>query len=221
MTQKLLVYLPAALFIFACILPVIWSQPVELLSSSISDGGWIGYVTYVLLLVGAVVLMPLTVMPLIPLAAAVLGPLPTALLSILGWTLGSVIAFLLARRFGRPLLSKFISLEAIDKVTDSFPPHIRFLGIVLLRNTLPVDIVSYALGLSASIGVVEYTLATAVGVSWFSFAFAYAGGALLSGNKPLLIELIGVSLVIFLGGWYFLQRSRRKAPEKREMAGKK
>jgi len=210
MMQKFAIYAPAVLFVFALLLPVFWNEPVDWLTSIISEGSWISYFTYVLLLVGAVVLMPITVLPLIPLASAVLGPLPTALLSILGWTVGSVIAFLLARRFGRPLLSRFISLQAIDRIGDSLPPQVRFLGIILLRNTLPVDIVSYALGLSTSIGILEYTLATAIGVSWFSFAFAFAGEALLSGNKPLLIELVGISLVIFLGGWYFLKRSRRK-----------
>jgi len=165
---------------------------------------------YVLLLTLAIVLMPVTVMPLIPVAAAVIGPLPTAILSVIGWTLGGAIAFLISRSIGRPVLGRFISLEKVDALANRFPADTRFLVIVLLRMTLPVDVVSYALGLSTTIGFWEYTAATFIGVIWFSFAFAYAGDALLQGNLPLVIELIGLSLVIFVGSWYLIKKTNKK-----------
>ena len=105
------------------------------------------------------------------------------------------------------MLSRFVSLEKLDSLVELFPKDTRFLVVVLLRLTLPVDLVSYALGLTKTLGFVEYSLGTLVGVTWFSFAFAYLGDALLSGNMPLLIELGGASLVIFLTGWYLLRRS--------------
>ena len=205
----LTLYLPALGFIAMCVVLVFWQTPIEALTSNISGMNTISYVTYVLLLTVAVVLMPVTVMPLIPLASAVMGPFATALLSIIGWTLGAVIAFALSRRFGRPIIGRFISLEKIDAVAERFPKDTRFLMIVLLRLTIPVDIASYALGLSTSIGLLEYTLATFVGVIWFSFAFAYLGDALLTGNTALLIEIGGVSTLVFVTGWYFLRKKNR------------
>ena len=202
------VYVPAVGFVLAALAVVIWDAPISALTDMIDGMNMVSYSMYVLLLTTAIVLMPVTVMPLIPLASSVMGPFATALLSIVGWTLGAVIAFLLARYLGRPILSRFISLKKIDEIAERFPQNTRFLIIVLLRLTLPVDIVSYALGLSTRIGLFEYTLATIVGVTWFSFAFAYLGEALLTGNMPLLIELGGASVLIFIGGWYLLKRSK-------------
>ncbi len=211
MTRALRTYLPAALFIAACIVIPFFAEPVTFFKTYISGMDIVSYVTYVLLLIVAVVLMPLTVMPLIPLAASILGPFMTAILSILGWTLGAMIAFLISRHLGRPVLKKFISLQKLDDLLEIFPDRTRFLFVVILRLTLPVDIVSYALGLTKSLGFIEYSLATFLGVIWFSFAFAYLGEALLTGNMPLLIELGGASLVIFLIGWYLLRQSRNNS----------
>lgn len=208
MIRILGLYIPAFLFVLACFCVLFFSEPMALMKTYISGMNILSYIAYVLILVAAVVLMPLTVMPLIPLAASVLGPFATAILSIFGWTIGAMIAFLIARHLGRPILEKFTSLEKLDALLELFPKDTRFLFIVLLRLTLPVDLVSYALGLTKSLGFIEYSLATFVGVIWFSFAFAYLGDALLTGNTPLLIELGGLSLVIFLIGWYLLKRSQ-------------
>ena len=57
-------------------------------------------------------------------------PPPTAVLSVIGWTIGAGIAFLAARHLGRPILEKFVSLEAVDAMTDRIPEDTRFLVIV-------------------------------------------------------------------------------------------
>ena len=209
--NRYLSLVPATLFLIACLGIWFYAPVVDGLTGLISGMNTLSYLVYVLLLTTAVVLMPVTVMPLIPLATALMGPLPTALLSIVGWTLGGVIAFLISRLIGRPFLKHFISLEKIDALAAQFPSDTRFLMIVLLRMTLPVDVASYALGLTTSIGVLEYTAATFVGVIWFSFAFAYLGDALLTGNMPLLIEISGASLLVFITGWYLLRQSKLKS----------
>lgn len=200
-------YIGIISFIAAGIILSVWDAPITYLTEMLSGMDFVSYIIFVLLLVSAVVFMPLTVMPLIPVAAGILGPFATAILSIVGWTLGAVIAFLISRHAARPVLARFVSFEKLDAFAESIPPNAHFLIIVLLRLSTPVDITSYALGLSKKITLAEYTIATAVGVSWFSFAFAYLGEALLAGNMFLFIKITGLSLVIFIGGWYLLNKS--------------
>ncbi|MFT5036446.1 MAG: putative membrane protein YdjX (TVP38/TMEM64 family) [Candidatus Azotimanducaceae bacterium] len=208
MKQFVSVYGPAILFVLVICSIALFPQLTESLQQLIGTGGPESYIIFIGLLTLAVVVMPVTVMPLIPVSAAVLGPLPTALLSIVGWTLGAVISFLISRHLGRPILERFVSMQKVDTFAAGFPARHRFFTIVLLRLTLPVDIASYALGLIKSVGFIEYTMATMLGVTWFSFAFAYLGDALLTGNMPLIIELGSVSLLIFIAGWYMLRRSK-------------
>ncbi|MCA9366420.1 TVP38/TMEM64 family protein [Candidatus Kaiserbacteria bacterium] len=210
MMQTIAKLLPAISFVLVCTLLLLFTEPVAYMKTLVSGMNAVSYISYVLMLTLAIVLMPLTVMPLIPVASAVMGPFATALLSIVGWTLGGVLAFLIARYVGRPALERFVNLGTLDELTARIPQNSRFMVIVLLRLTLPVDIVSYAIGFTSSVSLLEYTLATLVGVTWFSFAFAYLGDALLTGNKPLLIELTGASLLIFFGAWLWLRRTHRR-----------
>lgn len=203
------VYLPAVLFVAVCVAAAFFDAPVAYLALFLSGMDAASYAAYVLILASAVVLLPLTAMPVIPVAAMVFGPFVTALLSIVGWTVGAIIAFLIARHVGRPVLARFVSLDVVDAHVAALPGNTRFLMIVLLRLALPVDIVSYALGLTARISLLEYAVATMVGVTWFSFGFAYLGNALTTGNMPLLISLGGASLVVFIGAAYVLKRQAK------------
>lgn len=166
------------------------------------------YLTYIVILVVSVVLMPLSSMPLIPIMTSIAGPFITGILNVIGWTIGAIIAFWIARVCRKSFLGKFTSLEKIDALVETIPKKSLFLFVLLLRLTLPVDITSYALGLTKSLGFLEYFVATFIGVLWFSFAFAYLGDALINGNILLFIQISSASLVIFLIGWYLLRRSR-------------
>lgn len=201
-------YLPAAAFVLVCVLLAVWDAPIEMLTQLLSGMNFLSYVAYVLILASAVVFMPLTVMPIIPIAASILGPFVTSILSIVGWSLGSAIAFLLARYLGRPFLQKVIDVEKLDGFIDTFPKETHFWFIVLLRLTLPVDLVSYALGLTKSLRFSSYIAATVLGVSWFSFAFAYMGEAFFSGNTIVLVEIFLASVAVFVLGWFLLRRKK-------------
>ncbi len=206
----LVVYLPALIFIGTLWLLTTHADLVALLSSYMSGMDIVSYLSYVAILTLAVVAMPVTVMPLIPVAASLLGPLPTALLSIVGWTLGAGLSFLIARYVGRPVIERFVSFEKLDSIAARIPHDARFVTIILLRLTLPVDLVSYALGFSRSIGFWEYISATCLGVIWFSFAFAYMGDALLNKNSILLIEIGAASVLVFTACWLWLVHKRKQ-----------
>ncbi len=199
---SVLVFIGAAVFLSTQL------DLMETLQLSAANGQLhVAYGVYVLILILAVVCMPFTVMPLIPVAASIFGPFITGVLSVIGWTLGSMAAFLIARHVGRPVLKRLLPLKKIDELLSTVPKRSRFMFIVLLRLTLPVDIASYALGLTKSLRFIEYSTASFVGVLWSSFSFAYLGDALLKGNLIVSAQLAIASLVIFLIGWYLLKRS--------------
>ena len=151
------------------------------------------------------VIAPITVFPIIPVTAVAIGSLSTALLSILAWAAGAIAAFLIARHFGRPILRRFVSLEEIDRYERLVPDGARFVWIVLLRMVLPVDVLSYALGLFSRMELWKYSLATLLGVAPFSFVLAYLGPAVVGGEVFLVLAL-GILLAVGASAGYFVWR---------------
>lgn len=134
--------------------------------------------TYIFANIASTVIAPLTVLPLVPIASNIFGPFSSGVFSIIGWTLGAMIAFSIARHAGKPLLAKFTSVEKIERIEKYVPEHVHFFTILVLRMLLPVDALSYALGFFSGISFWKYSIATLIGVTPFSFVFAYAGGAI-------------------------------------------
>lgn len=192
-----------ALFIGAAIL--VASEGVQEYLQSYLTGPFLGALMYMLLQVLAVVLAPFSALALVPVASALFGPALTALYSIISWAFGAVIAFLLARYVGRPLLEKFVSFKSIDRYEKKIHKDTKFLSLVLLRMIIPVDILSYATGFISTISFTRYTVATIIGITPFAFVFAYGGEAIIRGNVALLVSLTGVSFV-FIALVYYLYR---------------
>jgi uncharacterized membrane protein YdjX (TVP38/TMEM64 family) len=156
---------------------------------------------YVLVTALAIVVAPISSVPLIPLASMLWGWNTTALLSIIGWTFGSQVAFLLARTYGKPLVKNIISLEKVESLEKKLSHNNLFWVIVLLRMTVPVDVLSYALGIGSTIQSLPYFFATLIGVAPGAYLFAYTG------TLPLVYQLITLGLVgIFLGTIYLAKR---------------
>jgi len=198
------IYLPALLFVALMVAIIVWPEPFTWGKQYIEGMGRYSYFVFVLVLATGVVLAPVVTVPIIPLGTTFFGPFITGILSVIAWTLGATVAFLIARYVGRPVLERWINMRKIDEFIEQFPPHLHFWFIVLLRHTIPVDILSYALGLSKSLRFTTYFFATVIGVTYFSFAFAYLGEAFFTGNLFLLLEVGLLSLAIFSAGWYLL-----------------
>lgn len=130
---------------------------------------------YVVLVTASVVLLPFSSLPLLPLATQIYGLVLTALLGTAGWWAGCLIAFQIAR-LGRSYLERFTSLGAIDRLEGQVPDDVGFGGIVVLRMILPVDVVSFALGLLKRLRLQTYAVASLVGILPFAFVWSYAGG---------------------------------------------
>lgn len=156
-----------------------------------------GTISFILLFALVTVIAPLTALPLIVPASAIFGPFLTSIYSIVGWTLGAMVAFLLARHLGKPILKTFISLEKLEKYEKYFSGNIEFFGLVLLRFILPVDLLSYAVGLLSKISFKKYTLATVLGIAPFAFIFSYIGDALVQKQYTTFIVFSAGALLLF------------------------
>ena len=137
-------------------------------------GGYLGMSFYFFLTVLAVVIAPFSTLPLLPVAVSLWGEFMAVALLVFGWLLGDVIAFLIARRWGRPLIRKFVNLKKVDDLEDILGTKNLFMTVLLLRMVVPVDVLSYALGLLAKMSLRDFTLASFLGMIPFAFVFAYA-----------------------------------------------
>lgn len=183
------------LFIGISYLSQIYQEDLSLI---IGAGGVLGIWAYLSITTIAVVVAPISTFPLLPVAVALWGSFWAAVYSILGWTIGSMIAFYLARRFGRPLIIRFSSIQKIEQFSRRLPEKNLFLSVIILRILIPVDILSYALGLLTAMPFWSYTLATLIGVSPFAFIFSYAADLSLgfqigAGVLAALALVIGLS----------------------------
>lgn len=157
----------------------------------------LGGVFFVLALVSAVVLAPVAALPLIPLASVLFGSFLASVYSILGWTVGGIIAFAIARYVGRPVLSRVVTLDTLARYERLVPKEMAFLTLVLLRMVVPVDVLSYAVGFLSAMSFRSYALATLIGVTPFSFIFAYGSSAVAARQYILIGALVALAVTIF------------------------
>jgi len=133
----------------------------------------------------------------------------TTALSVVGWTIGAVIAFSLARRFGRPYVSKFLSLKKIEIVERLIPEGNLFLTIFFFRAVMPFDGLSYILGLFTKINFHTFFWATLLGLIPFCLVMSYLG------SLPTVFLVVGLLLagLFCIAGFIGL---KRKADRKRK-----
>ena len=192
--KKIFFILELTLIILIFIASSYFAQTRSAEIKSLVGNNTLGILIYFLVTIIAVVVAPITVFPLVPIAANIFGWFPSALVTILGWTIGGVIAFLIARRYGVPLVKKILPIDKIPKYESKVKDQNKFWGIVLLRMLIPVDLLSYALGLFSNVSLKVYTLATLIGVIPFTLIYSYAGTV----NMYYQLITLGIFLILIL-----------------------
>ena len=186
------------LFVGATVLAQTYANSLELYMTKAGPQSMAAYVLITLL---ATVFAPVSTVPLIPIAAQAWGWATAGILSIIGWVIGSMIAFVLARRYGARLVGRIVPLQKIQKFEAKLSSRNQFWTVVLLRLTVPVDVLSYAIGLFSTMPAKSYLLATTIGVIPFAFIFAYTGTL-----PPGLQIIVVVEIVLLIILIYYLQR---------------
>ncbi|MDD5083547.1 MAG: VTT domain-containing protein [Candidatus Moranbacteria bacterium] len=147
---------------------------VDTLARMVGEG-WFGKLSYVAMTIIATVIAPVSSVPLIAAASGLWGWVMGALLSILGWFIGAAIAFELSRSYGRKRILESLNDQSKAALQRIIPQRYGFVGLILLRMSVPVDVLSYALGLFSSVDRKTYYISTAIGIIPFAFVFAYFG----------------------------------------------
>lgn len=171
---------------------------------SFIGNNFLGVLVYILITIIAVVIAPISMVPLIPIASNLWGWFNAGIINIIGWGIGSFIVFFICRRYGVPLVKRFVSLKKINSFEKKIPKENLFLDIVLLRMIIPVDILSYALGLFSKVKFRVYAIATIIGLIPFAFVFSYLG------TVPVLYQIIGFVVIILLIAAIHVLREMKK-----------
>ena len=123
------------------------------------------------------------------------GPVLGTAYTMVGVTLGSTVAFLVARRYGRPVVERMIHEDALERF-DSFTGTAGVPGLFLfvLVPVLPEDVISFVAGLSG------FGLPTFVAVMFFgrlpAAAVAVLAGDGIAASRFIEAGIWGGSLVL-------------------------
>jgi uncharacterized membrane protein YdjX (TVP38/TMEM64 family) len=182
---------------------------IEEMKTIIREVGYIpGLMILSFLLVLATVVAPINTLSLVPFASVTFGWPITTFVLIVSWTLGAVIAFLIARRFGKSALRNWRMFREAENYSSRVPHDLSFLSLIFLRMLIPVDLLSYAVGLFTNISLFRYTLATLIGVAPFSFVWSYGGEAVLSKEYLSLFAAGGVAALTILIARHFYKKGK-------------
>jgi uncharacterized membrane protein YdjX (TVP38/TMEM64 family) len=130
------------------------------------------------------------------------GRVIAALVTTVGWAAGSLIAFSIARRWGYPIVRKLTSIERLRGMKKYIPEDL-FWSIALMRLVLPMDLISYAVGLFTDISWSKHTAATALGLLPSAMLLAWLG------QLPHAFELIAFGIGAAVAAAYVAIAHRR------------
>ncbi len=192
------------LFVFSSYLT---NQSLDFFKNNIHPG-LTGMLLYILIIILEIIFAPVSIVPLIPVASAIWGWQLAGVLTLFGWTVGSLAAFIIARR-GVHFFEKRYTFEKIRRVEGIIPEKNVFLGLILLRITLPFDLISYAIGFFSGVDWKVYTLASFIGFIPLAFTLAYLGTFSLM--YQIILFILGILIVIiFIKVYHRDQKLKKK-----------
>jgi uncharacterized membrane protein YdjX (TVP38/TMEM64 family) len=177
------------------------------IAEQIREAGVLGPVVVTAVFVLQCIVAPLPSQPVMIAAGYVYGAVRGFVLSWFGVTLGACACWAVARGFGRPIVTRFVSPERLDAVNE-------YVGARGLRQTFTAllalhwlsfasfDVLSYFAGL-VSFPFRWFVLASAIGIVPKAAAFSYMGATI--GTSPKWVDaiiLVGTFGVILLLPFY-------------------
>jgi uncharacterized membrane protein YdjX (TVP38/TMEM64 family) len=173
----------------------LFTRDIEAVTDVLAAYGWLAAFVFCFLVMLEVVVAPIPPFVLYIAGGMVFGPLPGGTLALIGNVVGALVAFWIARRYGRGFVERSITPKAratFDRFADKYGP----LAIFLLRLNIftSSDAFSYLAGLSA-MSWRGFALGTALGLAPVTYLQAYIGHDLLLENRILFLIFLIVSLV--------------------------
>lgn len=134
--------------------------------------------------------------PFMPVFSSAYGSLLTGIIVSLGWTTGGILAFFIAKKYGTWVMCKILSEKRIAELSNLLPKKYLFWFVVFARIFLPLDIVSYYLGIFTKIKFRTYLLAYLIGVVPVAFFLAYVGNLTILQETIIFVISIGVIVIV-------------------------
>ncbi len=128
----------------------IYRFDIEEIKTFVRSFGILGPLVLIVLMTMTIVVSPLASLPFWFASLALFGFLQTCLIVLASHSAGSTINFLIAQRWGRPVVAKLVGkkgIEKIDNVTEII--GLKMLFIARLFGGASADYVSYAAGLTS------------------------------------------------------------------------
>lgn len=189
------------------------TSDIDSVVNFINSFGLFAIVIFVLLVILEVVLAPIPPFVLYVAGGILFGALAGGILTLLGNVIGAVVAFMIARKFGRNLVEKKIN-NSLRKRFDRFSQKYGGWALFILRlNPFTTsDLFSYLAGLT-KMKLKTLIISTTLGLIPLIFIQTYLGDLFVRDNPVLFLIFIAISiiyLILFLYGlWYLLIKKKK------------
>jgi uncharacterized membrane protein YdjX (TVP38/TMEM64 family) len=191
----------------------LFTRDIGSVTDAISAYGWLSALVFCSLVVLEVIVAPIPPFVLYIAGGLVFGPLQGGTLALISNVVGAVLAFWIARRYGRGFIEKSVAPKARANF-DRFSNKYGVLSIFLLRLNVftSSDAFSYLAGLS-TISYRGFALGTVLGLAPIIYLQSYIGHDLLRENPTLFLIFVIVSvvyLILFVYGILYVRLSGKK-----------
>ena len=207
--EKLKSWAELIVFISIIILITFYSSKffadIDNLKTFLDGTGIFAPVAFILIQILQVVVAPISHYAMMAASGAIFGLWTGTLLNYVGSSIGSIIAFLLARKYGRPLVNRIVSKKIMDKY-ESAVQKVGFFGLFLIYflPVFPDDEIIYLVGLS-KMSFKDFLAATLFGRLGGAFGMAFVGATLAA---PTKIGIIIILMLCIFGALVFSFRGR-------------
>lgn len=192
----LLLLFVAIIFYSSAFLQTIFSRYNDIVAFYIDLHPTTGILSFVGLAALSVMLGPFTSIPLVPPAIIAWGPVGTILLLFGGWLIGDILAFVIGRFVGYPLVAKIMGKASLDESLATLQKRLSFLLLFLFRLGTPSE-TGYVFGI-LKYSFNKYLLITAIAELPFAVLVVYASDALLEAGWQQFIVYILLWVTIIL-----------------------
>lgn len=175
---------------------------VENLQQFIEDAGPWAPVLYISLKAITYIFAPLTSGPIQVIAGTLFGNIWFGILyTLIGEVIGGSVSFWIARRFGRPVIQRFVGYQGMNQIEDFYKK--RMGGIVSLAVARIIlfsvwDFLSYAAGLAESVRFRSY-LFVSIFIGFFpTYFFVWVGTQAFEDSRTLFLIYGLVAAVVLI-----------------------
>jgi uncharacterized membrane protein YdjX (TVP38/TMEM64 family) len=177
--------------------------------SAIEQAGPLGPVVYILVRVATFVAAPLSSGPILFSAGVLFGFEKGLIYSLLGEIIGGTVNFWIARRFGRPVVSKLVGQDGMTRIDGFYSQFGEWWALVYARLFLfsVYDFISYAAGFTP-MKYRYYALVTAIVGIIPTGVSVYIGTTMTEGVNSLIGLYVALAVLSIIP-LFFYNRIRR------------